>query len=621
MERKAFHALLLSFALITGAVTITSDAHAQTNTERLITVVDNTNEANDILASILDAVTSGFANVLEMLGVIDDDLQTIHTDLEAVHDDLGTVHADLETVHADLETVHADLETVHNDIESVNSAVATISGALGGSTTAFTQVNEQLTSISNMIDMIEVEAPADHSEDIATILADLEALKAELLPEEEVPEMTMEDLEEVMAMANMTTVLEQVRAAATTTDAASGGDLAAIIDRVVMVAAEEAQKQADASVEDAIADLRAAQKNATDAKAEADKAKDEADERKRVADSQIASVTHDKLFPKTTKFEITVANLAELDGAPASNEYSSTHTLDCTQDVYLISADVEPASANSAFSADGAANVEPVGPATTSVTVDGAVIYHNNYPPGEDEGTDVVLNLEYSYNYANLQQTSTKTIVTETNAHDVDLGTVTTVKGNAFSLDDYANRGTTAAVGDISMNKTSGDKVLFTGEVKWLSAFGEAECKITPQRTTSDAPTVSADDPVLQVTIDRPALSGQQTFGTGVAPLVTCTEAVTIKQVIVEGIRTQPNFFALTLDPSGATGPNRVIGVDDGSGYSDTILDSNGSTTTRADDRINVAASGTINMTAYLADERVLVTLVYAGTADTCATP
>ncbi len=138
MERKAFHALLLSLAVIAGAVTITTDAYAQTNTERLITVVDNTNEANSLLSDILDAVTSGFANVLEMLGVIDTDLAAIHGDLEDIHGDLSAVDTDLQEIHGDLEDIHGDLAALDGDMQTLS---ASISG-LGAASAALGEVSQ-----------------------------------------------------------------------------------------------------------------------------------------------------------------------------------------------------------------------------------------------------------------------------------------------------------------------------------------------------------------------------------------------------------------------------------------------------------------------------------------------
>ncbi len=135
---KAFHALLLSLAVIAGAVTITTDAYAQTNTERLITVVDNTNEANSLLSDILDAVTSGFANVLEMLGVIDTDLAAIHGDLEDIHGDLSAVDTDLQEIHGDLEDIHGDLAALDGDMQTLS---ASISG-LGAASAALGEVSQ-----------------------------------------------------------------------------------------------------------------------------------------------------------------------------------------------------------------------------------------------------------------------------------------------------------------------------------------------------------------------------------------------------------------------------------------------------------------------------------------------
>ena len=61
MERKAFHALLLSGIVAAGAMTIT-DVYAQTNTDRLIAVADErTDGLPGMLDSIMSAVSDGVA--------------------------------------------------------------------------------------------------------------------------------------------------------------------------------------------------------------------------------------------------------------------------------------------------------------------------------------------------------------------------------------------------------------------------------------------------------------------------------------------------------------------------------------------------------------------------------
>ena len=141
MERKAIHALLLSLAVITGAMTITTDAYAQTNTDRLITVVENTNNASSMLDAILAAINDGVEDILAAIGslttsvndglaAIHNDLATVDSDLQTIHEDLEDVHGDLMNVDSDLVTIHEDLENVHGDLMTVDSDLKTIDGDL-----------------------------------------------------------------------------------------------------------------------------------------------------------------------------------------------------------------------------------------------------------------------------------------------------------------------------------------------------------------------------------------------------------------------------------------------------------------------------------------------------------
>ena len=136
MERKAFHALLLSGIVAAGAVTI-GDVYAQTNTDRLIAVVDNTNGLPGMLDALMTAISDGVASILaaitglethvdDGLQAIDNDLMAIDADLQSIHGDLTNVDADLQAVHGDLSAIDADLVNIHEDLTNVDADLVTI---------------------------------------------------------------------------------------------------------------------------------------------------------------------------------------------------------------------------------------------------------------------------------------------------------------------------------------------------------------------------------------------------------------------------------------------------------------------------------------------------------------
>ena len=68
--KETFYALLLSVMVLVGAATL-SDAHAQSNTEKLDAVVENTAEANSILADIRAALEGLAAALLSLSDDVD----------------------------------------------------------------------------------------------------------------------------------------------------------------------------------------------------------------------------------------------------------------------------------------------------------------------------------------------------------------------------------------------------------------------------------------------------------------------------------------------------------------------------------------------------------------------
>ena len=176
MERKAFHALLLSGIVAAGAVTI-GDVYAQTNTDRLITVVDNTDGLPGMLDALMTAISDGVASILaaitglqthvddglhaidEDLMAIDADLQSIHgdltnvdADLQAVHGDLSAIDADLVNIHEDLMNVDADLVNIHEDLTTVHDDLTTMDGKIAGLTQTVNTMGQAASAITGLAD-------------------------------------------------------------------------------------------------------------------------------------------------------------------------------------------------------------------------------------------------------------------------------------------------------------------------------------------------------------------------------------------------------------------------------------------------------------------------------------
>ena len=149
MERKTVHALLLSLAVVAGGVMMTTDAHAQTNTERLITTVDNTNSIMAALNSLADAVADGFAAVLAAIGMVQADTSTIKTEIGHVESELATVHGEVEAIHSEVDGIGDELTDLGSSLTGISADVAALRDAVTGSSAAFAGVTTEIGEVKS----------------------------------------------------------------------------------------------------------------------------------------------------------------------------------------------------------------------------------------------------------------------------------------------------------------------------------------------------------------------------------------------------------------------------------------------------------------------------------------
>ena len=100
MKVKTFHALLLSAVMIAGAVTI-NDAFAQTNTERLATVVDTTSDTNSKVAQLTEIWNnfgSQFTPITDALNMVAAEITTISGEISDLSDDVMATSAKVDTL-------------------------------------------------------------------------------------------------------------------------------------------------------------------------------------------------------------------------------------------------------------------------------------------------------------------------------------------------------------------------------------------------------------------------------------------------------------------------------------------------------------------------------------------
>ena len=161
MERKTVHALLLSLAVVAGGVMMTTDAHAQTNTERLMTTVDNTNTIIAALEALADAVADGFAAVLAAIGAVQTGvdgmsghLEHLESDVAGISSDVASVDSSVAAVSSDVASIASDVDDISSSLQDVQSDVAGLSAGIGGSAAALTSVTDAIQRNANAINSL-----------------------------------------------------------------------------------------------------------------------------------------------------------------------------------------------------------------------------------------------------------------------------------------------------------------------------------------------------------------------------------------------------------------------------------------------------------------------------------
>ena len=187
-------------------MTITTDAHAQTNTERLATVEDNTNSIIAALSGISDAIANGFAAVMEALGAIQTDVDTIHDEVETLHSEVDSIVDDVAATQTGLEDIGNAVAGLDDKIDTmsmaVSGAVATLGQPdpevaqilqgvaanrenIGALSNALTNINERLDMISNAVGTVNTttsniqEAVATSDDGTTTALSELHSVEVE----------------------------------------------------------------------------------------------------------------------------------------------------------------------------------------------------------------------------------------------------------------------------------------------------------------------------------------------------------------------------------------------------------------------------------------------------------
>ncbi|MXX20896.1 MAG: hypothetical protein F4W68_01450 [Cenarchaeum sp. SB0661_bin_35] len=178
MEIKT-HALLLSLLVIAGAVTI--DAYAQTNTQRIATIEDNTNDISSVvdainsmvsgMADAIDDITAGIVGLQSAVTSVDDSVSEVKDSVDSLSGEISTIKSSItgfDDVMASISLMNDRISSIEDRLSSIEVNVISNQGS-GGADSAVLQalaervaqiglnmesINNQLSAISDEVGVI-----------------------------------------------------------------------------------------------------------------------------------------------------------------------------------------------------------------------------------------------------------------------------------------------------------------------------------------------------------------------------------------------------------------------------------------------------------------------------------
>ncbi len=128
-----YKALLLA-VMVAGAATIASEAHAQSNTERLVSINENTDSILDIVTTIssaLASIQSSLDTLATSLSDLSGDLSTVTESSARVESAISGFGPTLNTIASGVQTNAATLSDLSNIMAGMSTDIASIQASLG----------------------------------------------------------------------------------------------------------------------------------------------------------------------------------------------------------------------------------------------------------------------------------------------------------------------------------------------------------------------------------------------------------------------------------------------------------------------------------------------------------
>ncbi|MYB30255.1 MAG: hypothetical protein F4Y18_04380, partial [Cenarchaeum sp. SB0663_bin_5] len=153
MKSKFLPALLLSIVVIAGTTTI-SDVFAQTNTEKLTTVVNTTDDTNSVVKMIQEALSSLMASIDALTGSVDQ----LSSDVSSSNAEITSKLSDIEAAMAAGASLAIAIDNLANEIDAVKDAVEHVDEhieSMGDSSDLQATVDDLSTSTNARLNALE----------------------------------------------------------------------------------------------------------------------------------------------------------------------------------------------------------------------------------------------------------------------------------------------------------------------------------------------------------------------------------------------------------------------------------------------------------------------------------
>ena len=176
MKRKSLPAILLSMAVIAGAMTITTDAYAQTNTERLATVDARTAETQTLVEGIVESLGFLTGTVTDLHGMVTSVFESVTMVKDAVDSTSMKVDALDSKISMVAEDTAAHSAQLTEVADSISSDISDVSDAVASNSAAIRDLNDNVqTSIDSAVTALSAKADTNAAAiaEIQTALANV----------------------------------------------------------------------------------------------------------------------------------------------------------------------------------------------------------------------------------------------------------------------------------------------------------------------------------------------------------------------------------------------------------------------------------------------------------------